>query len=352
MGLDNLFAQLANTRCASNTKPIPFSVHLFGRHRFTFYFSPDWPHQAICAALLGMSNPDAQIQSDWQILALTVAHERIADLVKPYARNRYGQLMPSRFADAGAALGHLAFYDPLAQTLRAYDFDRQRAYILVSPGHVFAEWEMFSPFKEFWHYWALFHESLVVHSGAVCQADQALVILGPGGAGKSTTTVSCIESGMQTTGDDFNVLAMVDGQIWVYPLFRTIKVKVGNALIGGFTCLARWTSQSYAAHQKIIYFPPSDDAMWQTKGAQLRAFVEPQWQARDSSSAPRAAPAIQSAVSAILQHPYLGERYLQRMKRMMAQCPSHALQLSAQPFDNVARIRALLASPGSSPACA
>lgn len=343
--MNALFAQLATTLRDPIAKAISFSEQLFGLHRFSFWISPDWPHQAIRTALHGTQDQSALVQSDWQILALTVTHEHLTELVKPYDRNRYGQLtMLGCVQGPGGVLTQMAFYDPLAKSLRAYDFDSQIAYILVTPAHAFAEWEIFSPFKEFWHYWALVHDSLVVHSGVVCEADGALVILGPGGAGKSTTTLSCVEYGMQTTGDDFNVLSMVDGRVWVYPLFRTIKAKAGNSLITGFRSLSRWPSQTYAADQKTIYFPPSADAIWQKKPAQVLAFLEPQWQSQDLPHPPAAKPVIQSAVSAILQHPYWAERYLQRMSAMLAQCPSHTLHLLAQPHDNVARIRALMAT--------
>ena len=346
--MNALFAQLATTLRDPIAKAISFSEQLFGKHRFSFRISADWPHQAIRGALLGTQDQSAPVQSDWQVLALTVTQEYLTELVKPYDRNRYGQFIMAEAAQGEeGVLRQMAFYDPLAKSLRAYDFDSQIAYILVTPAHAFAEWEIFSPFKEFWHYWALMHDSILVHSGVVCQADSALVILGPGGAGKSTTTLSCVEYGMQTTGDDFNLLSMVDGRVWAYPLFRTIKAKVGNSLITSFGCLSRWPSQTYAADQKTIYFPPSADAIWQKKAAQVLAFLEPQWQSPDLPHTPAAKPAIpaiQSAVSAILQHPYLAERYLQRMSAMLAQCPRHTLHLSAQPQDNVARIRALLAT--------
>jgi hypothetical protein len=123
---------------------------------------------------------------------------------------------------------------------------------------------------------------------------------------------------------------------------------MGNPLIKTFNCLTRWDSQNYGANQKTIYFPKSDDPMWQTTEAEVLAFLEPHWQTQDKSNTHRATPAMQSAVSAVLQHPYLGERYLQRTKAMLAQCPTQAVHLSAQPLENVTRIRALWKTLGQS----
>jgi hypothetical protein len=346
ISLSALFAQLANTLHPQITDAQTFLVRLFGQHSFSFHLSPSWPHQAIRTALFNSGDLISPARSDWKVYGLTLSSEQMATLVKPYNCNRYGQIItPGLTTKEQGAATQLAFYDPFANSLRAYDFDHRIAYVLVAPGHTFAEWEIFSPFKEFWHYWALFNHALLVHSGVVCQSDQALVILGPGGVGKSTTTLSCVEYGMQTTGDDFNLLSIDDDRIWVYPLFTTVKTKVGNPLINTFNCLNRWTSQDYGAKQKTIYFPKRDDSMWQTTGAEVLAFIEPYWQTQDKSNTNRA---MQSAVSAVLQHPYLGERYLQRAKAMLVRCPTHAVHLSEQPLENVARIRALLTTLGQS----
>ena len=349
IGLNALFAQLANTLHPQIADALTFSVRLFGQHLFSFHLSPNWPHQFIRTALFKSGDVFSTARSDWQIFGLTLSYEEMDRLVKPYDRNRYGQIIaPGLTLKEQSTATQLVFYDPLAKSFRAYDFDHRIAYVLVCPEHIFAEWEIFSPFKEFWHYWALFHGALLVHSGVVCQSDRALVILGPGGVGKSTTTLSCVEYGMQTTGDDFNLLSMVDERIWVYPLFTTVKTKVGNPLVTNFNCLNRWASQNYGGQQKTIYFPKCDDPMWQTTGAEVQAFLEPYWDHQEKSNAHRAAPALQSAVSAVLQHPYLGDRYLRRIKTMIARCPTHAIHLSAQPLENVARIRALWTTLGHS----
>jgi hypothetical protein len=349
ISLNALFAQLANTLHPQIADAQTFLIRLFGHHSFSFHLSPNWPHQDIRTALFNSSDLISNAKTDWKVFGLSLSSEQMAELVRPYDCNRYGQIIaPGLTTEEQGAATQLAFYDPFAKTLRAYDFDHRIAYVLVCPGHIFAEWEIFSPLKEFWHYWALFNNALLVHSGVVCQSDQALVILGPGGVGKSTTTLSCVEYGMQTTGDDFNLLSMTDGHIWVYPLFTTVKTKVGNPLINTFNCLNRWTSQDYGAKQKMIYFPKSDDSMWQTTGAEVLAFMEPYWQTQEKSTTNRATPAMQSTVSAVLQHPYLGERYLQRAKAMLALCPSHAVHLSAQPLENVTRIRALWKTLGQS----
>lgn len=89
--MNALFAQLATTLRDPIAKAISFSEQLFGLHRFSFRISADWPHQAIRGALFGTQDQSAPVQSDWQVLALTVTQEYLTELIKPYDRNRYGQ---------------------------------------------------------------------------------------------------------------------------------------------------------------------------------------------------------------------------------------------------------------------
>ena len=348
--MNTFFSQLAHTLDREIRAALTFSIHLFGHHRFCFHLSLDWPHGLIRAALFDAGDlPISSSRSNWQVYALTVPYTTMCDLVTPYSRNRYGQLLdPGVDVTSLTNTAPIVFYDPLAQTLRAYDFERHIAYVLVTPTHVFAEWEIFSPFKEFWHYWALWNDALLMHSGVICLDNHALVLLGPGGAGKSTTTLSCVEYGMQTTGDDFNMVCMVGNTPWAYPLFTALKTKVGNKLITSFTCLKRWTSQTYGENLKIIYFPRCDDPIWQVEGAQVSTFLEPYWESQRLPGPRRASPAMQSAVSAVLQHPHLGQRYLQRAQTLLAQCGSLPMLLSTEPQQNVARVRTLVASASES----
>lgn len=308
--------------------------------------SPQWPHQMMRQSLFDEETTSVSEDiSKWDIYGWTLSEKCMAQLITPYNRNRFGQLIGPRESQTDLCeLEQFAFYDSKSGGLRAYDFSRQIAFFLLTPSHSFAEWEIFNPFKEFWHYWALFHDALLVHSGVVCQNNQALVILGPGGAGKSTTTLSCLEFGMKTTGDDFNMLCIDEEKILVYPVFTSLKTKKGNALVMPFKCLESWAQYAYANGQKTIYFPKRSDPIWQSGPAQVAAFIEPYWQSQHDQVSDAKQPCLKGAVGAVLQHPYLAKRYLSTTKRMMKILSCYPLALSNQPQKNVARIKALFAS--------
>ena len=51
-------------------------------------------------------------------------------------------------------------------------------------------------------WWFLDEDSSVLHAGAVAGARGAALLVGPGGAGKSSTSVACLEAGLDFLGDD------------------------------------------------------------------------------------------------------------------------------------------------------
>jgi hypothetical protein len=83
----------------------------------------------------------------------------------------------------------------------------------------------------------------VVHSAAVAHAGQGVLILGKGGAGKSTTAVSCAAAGMQYAGDDY-CLVTAGNVPRVFSLYSTAKLAFAGfrrfqPLLGGTEMLGR-----------------------------------------------------------------------------------------------------------------
>lgn len=53
------------------------------------------------------------------------------------------------------------------------------------------------------NWWAAENGAALVHAGAVAGPDGAVLLTGDSGAGKSTTTMACIDQGLDVLGDDF-----------------------------------------------------------------------------------------------------------------------------------------------------
>jgi len=83
-------------------------------------------------------------------------------------------------------------------------------------------WEAAAPLRTALHYALASPGRQLVH-GAVVGADgRGALLTGPGGSGKSTTTLACLQAGMQVVGDDYAVVDLVGRRAW--NLYGSIKV--------------------------------------------------------------------------------------------------------------------------------
>lgn len=65
-----------------------------------------------------------------------------------------------------------------------------------------------------------------VHSGLISHADKGILFVGNGGAGKSTSSISCLQSGMSYLGDDFIGLGVEDDRFIGHGLYASCLLNV------------------------------------------------------------------------------------------------------------------------------
>ncbi|MDR3410841.1 MAG: hypothetical protein P4L87_07865 [Formivibrio sp.] len=80
-----------------------------------------------------------------------------------------------------------------------------------------------APMHPLLSHWFAGRDRYLFHGAAVGVAGKGVVILGNGGAGKSTTALACLEAGMQFVGDDRCLLSMAEVPA-VYSLYGTAKL--------------------------------------------------------------------------------------------------------------------------------
>lgn len=72
-------------------------------------------------------------------------------------------------------------------------------------------WERATPLRVALHWWAAQNGGALLHAGAVAGRRGVALLVGPGGAGKSTSTMACVGSDLTVLGDDYVLLAPGDG---------------------------------------------------------------------------------------------------------------------------------------------
>ena len=88
-------------------------------------------------------------------------------------------------------------------------------------------WEFSAPLRVLLHLWMREQGLQVIHAAAVGLQQRAVLLVGKGGAGKSTTALSCLGSKLQYLGDDY---CLVGGgsQPIVYSLYSSAKIRLDD----------------------------------------------------------------------------------------------------------------------------
>ena len=115
-------------------------------------------------------------------------------------------------------------YQPGIGVLNLYDAWRHAGVYWVAEPQVVPWWE--TPLRTLLHWWAAPTSLQPLHAGAVGRQGAGVLVVGYSGAGKSTTTLACLEAGMDYVGDDY-VIVDVDKPM-VHSLYSTVKLEPAN----------------------------------------------------------------------------------------------------------------------------
>jgi len=169
------------------------------RRTLRLRFTGDRLHAVIAPVFAHLQTPPEQT-ADLTILLLDTASTGVALPPLPSVageRDRAGKLRglcDQRF---------VAEYDP--ETLQFWMFDRQAAIAVVWVNEVdlMPIWDHIHPLRRLLHGWARGFGADLVHAGAVGTDGAGVLVVGPGGTGKSTTVLAAMAAGLSAAGDDY-----------------------------------------------------------------------------------------------------------------------------------------------------
>lgn len=134
----------------------------------------------------------------------------------------------------------LATYDLKYSNLSMFDRKTSTGLFIVDSAALMPEWEFGAPLRNVLT-WALASRGVyLVHTAAVGIAGKGILISGPGGSGKSTTTALATQNGFETTGDDYCAISVNDvpKAHAVYGLLKLVPENFGTS-----TALEKTNSQ-------------------------------------------------------------------------------------------------------------
>ena len=108
-------------------------------------------------------------------------------------------------------------------SVNVFDHNRRTGIYWVQDGKRLPYWVLSSPLRTLFHWWMERHGAQLVHAAAVGVGERALLLVGKGGLGKSSTALACLEAGLEFMGDDY-VIVRNGPTPAVYSLYATAKI--------------------------------------------------------------------------------------------------------------------------------
>lgn len=329
--------------CKNTPYTTEFSLQLGMCPAIHVHLSADWPNGIQNA--LALNHSIAHVAAnDWHVYALSGIDDDITKEIAAYDRNQHGKL---QLHDPNI----LAAYDATNHIFRLYDLDKKYAVIITPPDHTFLPWDIHSPFREFFHLFALHHGGMLIHSGTVTHNKKCILLPGAGGTGKSTTVLSCLQAGMQTTGDDYNLIFPRDNGYIAVALYANLKIKhpSDGTVPMEFSVTKNWHHIAIEQAAKTLYRPAPDSPIWDKHQPTLVGILCPEIP-DISSLKPSLLPMRHSAllqrlaISSIMQSPLMAQRYLSAAALLAKKLPCAIVSLSSDVQANAMALKTWLAA--------
>jgi hypothetical protein len=243
-------------------------------------------------------------------------------LPHPRAATRRGAMY--YLEDAGIQVA----YQPGMGTLSVLDGMRRHGVYWAESAEELAYWDCAGPMRQLLHWWFVRIGVWQLHAGAVGTPIGGILIVGPGGSGKSTSTLSTLGSQLRYAGDDYVALD-VNGTPWVHSLYNSGKLERDH--IKRLPQLEPLVANVDVAEKAVVYvhehFPHATIA-----GFPLRAVIVPRLTNR---ATPRLVPATPMtalaalAPSTLLQLHPPARGALAAMRSLLGTIPCQTLELGS-----------------------
>lgn len=195
--------------------------------------------------------------------------------------------------------------------------------------HDIPYWHKCSPLQFIFNLWMDERQHQYVHAGAIGYRDGGVLLVGKGGSGKSSTSLTCLDSPLLYAGDDY-CLAVSEPKPYVYSLYNSAKLK-GVADLERFPHLANLIeNRDRLDTEKAILFLHQHYPEQVVQGFPIKAVLVPKVTGRtDTSYRPiSGAIALRAlAPSTMFQLRSSKQTAFQNMADFVKKVPCYALEL-------------------------
>jgi hypothetical protein len=230
--------------------------------------------------------------------------------------------------------GVYAIFQRDSRSLLVLDAERRRGFYWVQGIHELHMLDIGSPLRTLFNLWMWQSraDAQLLHSAAVARPDGAALIVGRAGAGKSSTSLACLDSDLLHLGDDY-VLIRHGEPATVHSLY--CSAKADRETMDRVPGLADMAAEAQPPEtEKTLLDLHRHAPSKLLRSAPLAAVIVPRITGRaETTSRPCSAGAALAALapSTMLQLPGRDEATLQGLRGIVDAVPSHVLELGTDP---------------------
>lgn len=129
---------------------------------------------------------------------------------------------PLAFDDILAKAGYYGSYHAATNQWELFDPARMLGLRLLSAPKAYPEWETTAPMANLLSWIMRAKGRVVLHAATLGLGGRGVLLAGPGGRGKSGTTLAGVANGLESVGDDYCVLS-IGNEATARPFFRSMK---------------------------------------------------------------------------------------------------------------------------------
>jgi hypothetical protein len=225
--------------------------------------------------------------------------------------------------------GYFTLQQPGSDAIYMFDKTSNTAYYHVSKKSLIPFWESDFPLRMVLHWF--FNETSLqpVHSAAVGNEKGGVLLVGKGGSGKSTTTLSCLNSSLKIAGDDY-ILLDTENNI-AYSLFSLCKITTNSIeLLKHYSLKDAVRKPAIEGKFRISLYEQYPESL--IKSIPIKAILLPTISGNSKTKiAPGSASQamIALAPTTLFQLPGLREEAFKKMAHFVRQVPAYQLQLGS-----------------------
>lgn len=233
------------------------------------------------------------------------------------------------------------FYNHHDGALNLIHLEKNIAIYWVRSIHHMPWWIAGSPLQRIIACWMRNQNLELTHAAAVANSNHAILLAGKSGAGKSTTTLSCIDSGLFYLSEDYCLVDFRNSPK-VHNIYNSLKLEPTS--LERFPKYAPYaTNQNRASYEKALIFQNEIHPHLLKKQCPIKAIVS--LEVGKQTSLKKCHPSINAlalSASTIFQLSASMQTTLSRYKSLCLQLNCYQLTLGPNLKENVAQIQQLL----------